>query len=68
MEEEVETAEAVVEKLVVEGAADEYQALDAFKTLQFIATVSLSDAHIDCSTLEALREKVVIYLLTDFEW
>jgi len=68
VEEEVETAEAVAEKLVMEDAADEYQALDAFETLQFVATVSLSDAYIDRSTLETLREKIVIYLLTDFEW
>ena len=68
MKEEVETAEAVVEKLVVEDAADEYKALNAFETLQFIATVSLSDAHIDRSTLETLREKIVVYLLANFEW
>jgi len=33
VEEEVETAEAVVEKLVMEDAADEYKALNAFETL-----------------------------------
>jgi len=68
VEEEVETAEAVVEKLVVEDAADEYKALNAFETLQSIASVSLSDAYIDRSTLETLREKIVVYLLADFEW
>ena len=68
MEEEIETAEAVIENLVMEDAADEYKALNAFETLQFVATVSLSDAHIDCSTLETLREKIVVYLLANFEW
>ena len=68
VEEEVETAEAVVEKLVMEDAADEYKALNAFETLQFVATMSLLDAHIDRLTLETLREKIVVYLLADFEW
>jgi hypothetical protein len=39
--------EAVGEELVVEGLTNEYQALDAFETMEFVAAVALLDGYGD---------------------